>query len=619
MIFTNLYTKVEIMSEQSAQSVYHRSEQLLKEARKSHRGVLLTGPNKIEILTDELPESSFEGDYFITASLGNCRCASDAKAIRQFDAHARVLSGAHRIALGHETLQVILQAPEGSNLKKGELVVITPGHSSEPIDPLEFKTVSDGVLAALGYSYRFLGGLRQFNRIPSAAPEFVRSQGFGNLFNPVSPKENTSLISLAHAEPFACNYGTNKHIFTLDENGNFIYGVPPRSIVTYLSGTARMAMINLTIVASVADEDLPNVVYVTGSKSKLDEMENYALVNDLRNRGTRVVLVDRKDPDILNKLTEFGKSDVVWTNYASQETYNQAVAILADGGNLNSYAGAVDPDLLIELPVSVAGAFSSLDEEVLCHINEMHHNESPNNPKRFRGLAKEPKVGLIGFDGNRTRLQAYLSHLREGACVFLDGDDSLTDGYRQVKKDDLLTDVFIAGSGEKAASCYADIESRLARSAAVNFVDGDLTVPIRSRHAHYVSRHQICGSNVPWHMTNTSEPHSDDMIEQANNPVSFDWMVKGICGLSGVPQMMEKVESEQPFGSFYSFTELEDLPYVEISAEAFREAAEGKPEHVVCALTDAARELDSNGECWTRNVEEALYQGYGLPHPFNLT
>ena len=41
-------------------------------------------------------------------------------------------------------------------------------------------------------------------------------------------------------------------------------------------------------------------------------------------------------------------------------------------------------------------------------------------------------------------------------------------------------------------------------------------------------------------MTNTSEPHSDDMVEQANNPVSFDWMVKGICGLSSVPQMMEK-------------------------------------------------------------------------------
>ena len=51
-------------------------------------------------------------------------------------------------------------------------------------------------------------------------------------------------------------------------------------------------MINLTIVASVADADLPNVVYITGSKSKLDEMEKYALIRDLRERGTRVVLVD---------------------------------------------------------------------------------------------------------------------------------------------------------------------------------------------------------------------------------------------------------------------------------------------------------------------------------------
>jgi hypothetical protein len=109
------------------------------------------------------------------------------------------------------------------------------------------------------------------------------------------------------------------------------------------------------------------------------------------------------------------------------------------------------------------------------------------------------------------------------------------------------------------------------------------------------------------------------MVEQANNPVSFDWMVKGVCGLSSVPQMMEKVEAEQPFGSFYSFTELEDLPYVEISSDAFREASEGQPEHVSRALTDAAAELDSNGQCWSRKVEEALYQGYGLPHPLNLT
>ena len=50
-----------------------------------------------------------------------------------------------------------------------------------------------------------------------------------------------------------------------------------------------MAMINLTIVASVADENLPPVVYITGSQAKLDEMEDYALIKDLRARGTRVV------------------------------------------------------------------------------------------------------------------------------------------------------------------------------------------------------------------------------------------------------------------------------------------------------------------------------------------
>ena len=602
-----------------AQTLTQRSDQLLEAARKTHRGVFLTGPNRIEILTDELPESSFGGEEFLLASLGNCRCASDAKAIRQFDAHARVPSGADRIALGHETLQIVLRVPEGSKVKVGDLVVITPGHASEPIDPLAFQPISNGVLAALGYSYRYLGGLRQYNRIPASAPDFVSSQGFGNLFNPVSPKKNTSLISLAHAEPFACNYGTNKHIFTIDQNGEFVYGVPPRAIVTYLSGTARMAMINLTIVASVPDDELPKVVYITGSKSKLDEMENYALIQDLRDRGTRVVLVARKDPDIISKLQEHGKSDVVWTNYASQETYQQAVSILAEGGNLNSYAGAVDPDLLIEMPIGPAVTYLNLDEEVSKNIAEMHHNEAPNDPVRYRGLARDAKVAFLGFEGSPDRLQAFLKKIPAGTKVLVGEETVLPQGLESASEDDLFTDVFIAGSGEVAESAYANIESRLARSAAVNFIDGDLTVPIRSRHAHYVSRHQICGENVLWHMTNTSEPHSDDMVEQANNPVSFDWMVKGICGLSSVPQMMEKVEAEQPFGSFYSFTELEDLPYVETDSKTFREAAEGQAEKVKAALLGAADVLESNGECWSRKVEEALYQGYGLPHPLNLS
>ena len=602
-----------------AQTLTQRSDQLLQAARKTHRGVFLTGPNRIEILPDDLPESSFDGEEFLLASLGNCRCASDAKAIRQFDAHARVPSGADRIALGHETLQIVLRAPEGSKVKVGDLVVITPGHASEPIDPLAFQPVSDGVLAALGYSYRYLGGLRQYNRIPASAPEFVSSQGFGNLFNPVSPKDTTSLISLAHAEPFACNYGTNKHIFTIDQNGEFAYGVPARAIVTYLSGTARMAMINLTIVASVPDDELPKVVYITGSKSKLDEMESYALIQDLRDRGTRVVLVDRKDPDIISKLQEYGKSNVVWTNFASQETYQQAVSILAEGGNLNSYAGAVDPDLLIEMPIGPAVTYSNLDEEVSQNIAEMHHNEAPNDPVRYRGLARDAKVAFLGFEGPTNRLQAYLQKMPAGTKVLVGEEAALPQGLESASEDDLFTDVFIAGSGESAEAAYANIESHLARSAAVNFIDGVLRVPIRSRHAHYVSRHQICGENVPWHMTNTSEPHSDDMVEQANNPVSFDWMVKGICGLSSVPQMMEKVETEQPFGSFYSFTELEDLPYVETDSKTFRQAAEGQAEKVKAALLGAADVLESNGECWSRKVEEALYQGYGLPHPLNLS
>ena len=65
-----------------------RARELAKRARISHHGVYLTGPNQVQVLEDELPSESLNGQNFLLASFGNCRCASDAKAIRQFDTHA---------------------------------------------------------------------------------------------------------------------------------------------------------------------------------------------------------------------------------------------------------------------------------------------------------------------------------------------------------------------------------------------------------------------------------------------------------------------------------------------------------------------------------------------------
>ena len=285
------------------------------------------------------------------------------------------------------------------------------------------------------------------------------------------------------------------------------------------------------------------------------------------------------------------------------------MAILAEGGNLNNYAGAVDPDLLIRMPIGKAPEFPSLEEEALVQVDAMHHNVGPNDPERYRGLAREPKVGLIGS------IQA------------VTGRRHFWHGYPKVPpppvfrgelprincREEEITDLFISGTGEEAAQAYERLEPRLARSAAVNFIDGELVAPVRSRHSHYVSRHQICGANVPWHMTNTSEPHSDDMVEQACNPVSFDWMVKGVCGLKAVPEMMEEVERDQPFGSFFAFAELPDLPYVETSSSSLRAAAESATGNAFRLYRDELL----NGEIWSRKVEEAL-TGVWHSYPLNL-
>ena len=106
-------------------------------------------------------------------------------------------------------------------------------------------------------------------------------------------------------------------------------------------------------------------------------------------------------------------------------------------------------------------------------------------------------------------------------------------------------------------------------------------------------------------MTNTSEPHADDMAIQAQNPIDFDWMLKGVCGLNATIEMMDDVQATTPFGSFFVYTELPDLPYLAVDADAFRK--EG--------FNDVADLLEKNGNCWSRKIEEKLYEAHGLTHP----
>jgi len=597
--------------------VDERLRLVVEGSRAPHRGVFITGPDRLELLEDELPAAALDGgEHILTASLGNCRCASDTKAIRQFTAHARVPQGADRVALGHETVQQVVAAPDGSGLAPGDLVFVTPGHSSRPVDPADFADDPErGVLCALGYSYRHFGGLRRFNAIPRKAIELVAGQGFGELFNKVAPRADVSLASLAHAEPFACNYGTNKHVFTIGPDGTFRYGIPPRARIAYLGGTARMAMINLTIVASVPDHELPETVYVTGSRAKLDQLDGFALIRRLRDQGTRVVTIDRRDPAIVDRLLEHGPSEIVFANYASQEVYDQAAAIIAPGGNLNNYAGASDESLVIQMPVGRAEPIADPAVEARRRIAGMHHNRAPNDPERYRGIARGGVVRLVGLE--RTRAEAFVAELPQGTAVSCDQDLVLGDHVRAADDGDRWTDLFVAGEGDAAERAYAAEEPNLARSAAVCFVAGPARPAINSRRIHYTTRHQICGDNVPWHLTNTSEPVAEDMARHAAAPIDFDWMVRGVAGLGDAIAMMRHVEEHQPFGSFFTLVELEDLPFVAVDADAFRAAAERSAGRPAAMLAAGAEVLERNGGVWSREVEEALYAAAGIPHPLS--
>ena len=551
-----------------------------------HDGVFITGPNTVEVRSDALPSEAFDDAHVVTASLANCRCTSDAKAIRQFTQHARVPGDAEAIALGHETLQVVVHAPADTGLEPGQLVFITPGHASQRVNPTTFeRDDTNGILPSLGYSYRYAGGLRPFSTLPTSAIATVRDQGFGRLYTPVPSHPGVSIASLAHAEPYACNAGTNRHTFTV-AGREFRYGIPAGCHLVYLGGTARMAMINLTIVAGVPDDQLPRAVTITGSQRKLTELEQFALITDLRARGVTVQLIDRNASDLVAQTLAAGPAEVVFTNYASQAVYDQAAQLIAAGGNLNSYAGAADESLVI--PMAIAA--SQGDDDPATQIAAMHHPIGANAAERQWGLASDGRVLLVGFTPDRA--DAY-----RAACGSTPVDVAPDLGP--------YTDVFIAGTGDEAAKRYAAIEPLLARGAAVNLVDGACTIAINSRRAHYQTRHQICGSNVPFHLTNTSEPHADDMGDHARKPIDFDWMVRGVCGLRAVPDMLKRVDAEQPFGSYVAYVGLPDLPDIDVEAEALRSAGYPKTADAVAA----------NHGSWCRAAEEALYAEYGAPYP----
>ncbi len=605
------------------------ADRAVEAARRPHHGVFITAPGRVELRSDRLPESWFAGGYVITESLGNSVCSSDQKAVRQFTGHARIPGDASQVALGHETVHRVVAAPPGTPVRPGQVVLITPGLSSTPVDPDSFAPDPEsGVLAALGYSFRYAAGMRRYSGLPERVAEVVATQGMGELFIPipaaVGADRTTSLATLAHAEPFACCRGALRQMFTRGPSGagsELVAGVPPDASVAMLSGTGRMAMITLAILAR--GRQCPRRIAVTGSAGRLRQLAATPPIAALRNRGVAVDLVERGDRASVAALRTEAPFDVVITFFANQESYDLAAELVRPGGNLNNFAGASEPDIVLPMTIPAVPAATAGDSRAA--LAEMIHPEALGAERRIRGLASAASVALAGFSAGDTRVDSLLRALPYDTAVAGSGTDTAGAG-RTGRFPGLAfgapppyTDLFIAGTGEAAARTYREYEQQLARDAAVNFLDGGTQIGIRSRHVHYLSRHQICGPTVPYYLTNTSEPASADLAEHARDPIGFDWMVRRIAGLTAAPELIRDVGRRTPFGSHFVLTQLEDLPYVEVGAETFHAAAraEQRAGHTgtAAALTAAAEVLAVTGDQWSRAVEDALYHGYGLPHP----
>lgn len=585
----------------------------ISEAQKPHYGVFITGINKVELLNDSIPKKWFQGNHFITESLGNSVCSSDLKAIRQFRMHSRIPNNAIQIALGHETIQRIIKAPNNSKISPGQIVLISPGLTNQPINPETFsEDKSDGVLASLGYSFRYAAGMRKFNGIPEIANEIISSQGLGKLFIPINNAVPVSLATLAHAEPFACCYGALQQIITRNQDNNEIRtGLPKNARIVMLSGTGRMAMITLAILAR---GPLPAHITITGSREKLDLLHQTSIFSELQLKGVKINLVDRMNKLMIGTLLKVKKFDVAITFYPSQEIYNLAEKLVRVGGNINNFAGAIDPELY--LPMTIL----KVKNPSVSSVSRMLHQKPSGNKKLLFGLSANSRIALRGFENNTQLARVLLNSIPPKAKVNFDNINLLKEFPKlELFDEPFYTDVFIGSTGEPAANHYQEIEQQLDRNAAVSFIEGDTKIKIKSRHIHYFSRHQIYGDNVPYFITNTSEPNSLHLEIQANECINFDWMVQRVAGLKASISLLTDIEKHSPFGSHFVLPQIDDLPFVEINEKDFQNKAIIEHKHgrikSAKALRNAAKLLKKTNNQWSREVEECLYDGYNITYP----
>ena len=95
------------------------------------------------------------------------------------------------------------------------------------------------------------------------------------------------------------------------------------------------------------------------------------------------------------------------------------MAIVARGGNINSYAGASDPDIGFDL--SLAAWEITRPEDIFEYL---HHNRQANDPQRYRGLKADGTVAVVGWP--TTLAQQLLASLPKGQVVAYDGTLPIT-------------------------------------------------------------------------------------------------------------------------------------------------------------------------------------------------
>ena len=292
------------------------------------RAVRLHGICDLRLDEFELPE--IRDDEILAKVVSDSLCMSSYKAAKQGSAHKRVPDNVEQtpVMIGHEFAGEILRV--GDKWKDR----FSPGQKFAIQPALNYQ----GSLAALGYSYPYIGGDATYVVIPGEVMEM----------NCLLPYQGESYYEASLTEAYACVCGSFHAMYHVPDRDKYVHemGIKEGGSLALLGGTGPMGLAAIDYI--IHCDRRPSKLVVTGNgQARLERAQQLLTVEEAAKNNVELKYLNINAPGAKKELMEFtdnrGYDDVMI--FAPVESVVElADGILGTDGCLNFFSGPSDAD-----------------------------------------------------------------------------------------------------------------------------------------------------------------------------------------------------------------------------------------------------------------------------------